>query len=891
MSARKHDIERIFSEAIELPESERVHFLDTECGDNTELRQRVDALLQAHDKSDGFLEDTGQDASFGLADSLRDSLPSDEMPGDRIGRYKLLERLGEGGWGVVWMAEQSEPIRRRVALKVLKLGMDTKEFVARFESERQALAMMDHPNIARVFDGGATELGRPYFVMELVRGIRISDYCDREQLNTRDRLQLFIKVCQAVNHAHQKGIIHRDLKPSNILVTVNDGEAVPKVIDFGIVKAAQLKLTDKTLFTHFHSFVGTPAYTSPEQMQMSSLDVDTRSDIYSLGVLLYELLSGKQPFDPTKLSELGIDAMRKLISEQDPPRPSVQVNSLNQEDRTLFAGHRGMEPEKFPKELKGDLDWIVMKCLEKNRSRRYETVNALAMDIERYLHHEAVLAGHPSKLYKIKKLIDRNRVAFGISVALVLSLLIGTATNAFLAIQAFRAEEHAQEEAQKTGEISEFIKGMFSYVDSLVELGQSQDANTRILKDTLKETFDRASMRIGDVSPDAEIEIYDILGAMYFKIREYASAEKMFRQELTKLRANSERDFPKLARTMNHLCAALARQGKIEEAELQIQEALNIQQQQLNEDGQNVARSMVNLSVIQVKKAGNVRLSDKAREEQLLKEQESIEAALEIQREGWGNEHEEIAASLNELGFILACQGGEKMAAAEVVIKEALNMNKKLLGNENPAVASSLNLLTIVQVIQEKYVEALDNYRAVQTIRQKLEETKARDVLSSYEVSVWEHQNTGAESLEALHDIVEFSLFGFEPDDLEVARLKAIQAFTYIEEGQYKEAEETALLSLAIREEKIPDHWSSFYAKSLLGGALFGQGRNEEADVLLTQGYEGVKARREQLEDFHKHRLNEALYRLIYFHSARGNAAKMDKLIQEATSLGLESPR
>ena len=275
-----------------MPAAERGAFLDEQCGEDPDLKKRVLALLTAHQSSDGFLEDADETDSFELAGALREALPMDEMPGDHIDRYKLLERLGEGGWGVVWMAEQKEPIRRRVALKILKLGMDTKEFIARFESERQALAMMDHPSIARVFDGGATERGRPYFVMELVRGVRITDYCDRECLDHRERLKLFLKVCHAVQHAHQKGIIHRDLKPSNILVTVNDGEAIPKVIDFGVAKATDYRLTEKTFFTRFQSFVGTPAYTSPEQIEMSSVDVDTRSDIYSLGVLLYEIMSG-----------------------------------------------------------------------------------------------------------------------------------------------------------------------------------------------------------------------------------------------------------------------------------------------------------------------------------------------------------------------------------------------------------------------------------------------------------------------------------------------------------------------------------------------------------------------------------------------------------------------
>jgi WD40 repeat protein len=356
----------------------------------------------------------------------------EEIIGRKIGRYKILERVGEGGCGVVYVAEQTEPIRRRVALKVIKLGMDTKQVVARFEAERQALAMMDHPNIAKVLDGGATEAGRPYFVMELVRGISMTAYCDQASLTTAERLDLFILVCQAIQHAHQKGIIHRDIKPSNILVTLHDGVPVPKVIDFGIAKATEGRLSDATVYTQLHQFIGTPAYMSPEQAEMSGLDIDTRSDIYSLGVLLYELLAGRTPFDAEELVAAGFDAMRKTIREQEPIRPSTRLAALAGNELTTTAKRRSIESPKLIRQLKGDLDWIVMKCLEKDRSRRYETANGVANDLKRHLNNERVTAGPPDAIYALRKFAARNRlpVIFAATAAvLILAGLIGTSVG------------------------------------------------------------------------------------------------------------------------------------------------------------------------------------------------------------------------------------------------------------------------------------------------------------------------------------------------------------------------------------------------------------------------------------------------------------------------------
>src|ERR1043166_7305201 len=393
--------EAVFEAAVQLGAAERAAYLDKTCVGEPELRRRVEALLGALERAGGLLKEpvvgrrSGGQSGRGSEDGqpapktiVLEAPATEEGPGTLIGRYKLLERIGEGGFGAVYVAEQREPVKRRVALKIIKLGMDTKQVVARFEAERQALALMDHPNIAKVLDAGATATGRPFFALELVRGVRITEYCDQNHLPTEERLRLFIQVCHAIQHAHQKGIIHRDIKPSNILVTLHDGVPVPKVIDFGIAKATQGELTDKTVYTQFQQFIGTPAYMSPEQAEMSGLDIDTRTDIYSLGVLLYELLTGRTRFDQKELLAAGVDGMRRMIREQEPVRPSTRVSSLPGQERTTTAKRRGADGPRLAHLLRGDLDWIAMKALEKDRTRRYETAHGLASDVERHLHQE-----------------------------------------------------------------------------------------------------------------------------------------------------------------------------------------------------------------------------------------------------------------------------------------------------------------------------------------------------------------------------------------------------------------------------------------------------------------------------------------------------------------------
>ena len=462
MDALNQKIEDIFCAAVEVAAEERQAYLERACAGDAGLRAGVDRMLSKLSGAEQFFKDVPAavdvseiSALPGFQDQIGLLSNSEAEVGKQIGPYKLLQKIGEGGCGVVYMAEQEKPVRRRVALKIIKLGMDTRSVIARFNAERQALAMMDHPNIARVLDAGATETGRPYFVMELVRGTKITELSDANNYDMRQRLEMFVQVCLAVQHAHQKGIIHRDIKPSNILVTMRDGVPVPKVIDFGIAKATGgERLTDMTVFTAYGQFIGTPAYMSPEQAEMSELDVDTRSDIYSLGVLLYELMTGRQPFDQKELLQAGLVEMRRTLREREPSRPSTKIAELRHDELTQTAMHRRIEPPRLALLLKGDLDWIVMRALEKDRNRRYQTANAMAMDVQRYLNDEPVLARPPSRLYRFQKLVRRNRAVFVSVAAVSLALVAGFGTSTWL----FFKERDARREAQRGREAEALLR-------------------------------------------------------------------------------------------------------------------------------------------------------------------------------------------------------------------------------------------------------------------------------------------------------------------------------------------------------------------------------------------------------------------------------------------------
>ena len=441
------NIETVFLSALEKGSAEeRAAYLDRACQGDPQLRQEVDRLLNAHPQVGSFLQSP-------LLAGTAENLPNREGPGAIIGPYKLLQKIGEGGMGTVYMAQQEEPIRRLVAVKIIKPGLDSAEVLARFEAERQALALMDHPNVAKVLDAGTTASGLPYFVMELIHGIPITDYCNQRRLSPRERLELFIPVCQAVQHAHQKGVIHRDLKPSNVLVAHYDGKPVPKVIDFGVAKAIDQKLTERTLVTNFGALVGTLEYMSPEQAEQNQLDIDTRSDIYSMGVLLYELLTGETPLDRKRLQDAGVWEIARRVREEEPPTPSNRLSSSP--DLPTLSEQRGMEPARLARLVRGELDWIVMRTLEKERGRRYQTAAALAEDIQRYLEGKPVEAGPPSRRYRLKKLLQRNKGPVLAAALVLLTLLAGLAGTTWGLIEARwqreKADQARQSEAKRRG--------------------------------------------------------------------------------------------------------------------------------------------------------------------------------------------------------------------------------------------------------------------------------------------------------------------------------------------------------------------------------------------------------------------------------------------------------
>ncbi|TWT71532.1 serine/threonine protein kinase [Crateriforma conspicua] len=426
----------IFFDALDIESpAERTAFVEHACHGDESLLASVSHLLREHERENNPIDDPIV---------ARQPAPRFHQPGDSIGQYEILELIGEGGFGLVYVADQQAPIRRRVALKIIKPGMESQEVISRFEAERQAIAMMDHPNIAKVFDAGVTETAQPYFVMELVRGVPLTEYCDKHQLDTSARLELLVTICHAVQHAHQKGIIHRDLKPSNILVTLQDGHPLAKVIDFGVAKAIGQSLSVKTIYTRFASMVGTPTYMSPEQAAMSAGDIDTRSDIYSLGVLLYELLTGSTPFEPDRLQNAGFDELRRIIREEEPPRPSTRLSTLNNRQATTVATNRRLVPEMLPTAMRRDLDWIVMKALDKDRNRRYSTAGAMAEDVSRFLMDQPVEARPPSARYRFSKFARRNRVAIFTASIVACVLIIGTAVSVWQAREAIKERDEKQ---------------------------------------------------------------------------------------------------------------------------------------------------------------------------------------------------------------------------------------------------------------------------------------------------------------------------------------------------------------------------------------------------------------------------------------------------------------
>jgi serine/threonine protein kinase len=740
MGEQSNRAKSIFLAAIEHAPEQWQAFLDQACAGDPLLRAEVEKLLRAQQAIGPFHE------------APRVALPATvdglvrECPGTLVGPYKLLEQIGEGGFGIVFLAEQQEPIRRLVALKVLKPGMDTREVIARFEAERQALALMDHPHIAGVLDAGATDSGRPYFVMELVRGVPITEFCDAHHLAPGGRLKLFIDVCHAVQHAHHKGVIHRDIKPANVLVTLHDGTPVPKVIDFGVAKALGQRLTERTLFTAYGQMIGTPAYMSPEQAEMSGLDIDTRSDVYALGVLLYELLTGTTPLEDRRLREVGYAELQRLIREEEAPRPSTRLSLLG-DLATALAGNRGLDVKRLARLLVGDLDWVVMKALEKDRNRRYDTPAHFAEDVQRYLRRDAVLARPPSLVYKVRKFVQRHRTGVLTGFAMAAALLAGTTVSAWQAVVATRAKQEAlaaaaaEKEAKERAQASEaetravlgFVKErilvparpegrpgglghditMERVVRSALPFIETTFPNQPLIEAELRLTLGESFWYLGDAETAAEqcriarrlytehlgrdhpetLRCMNALANCYLDLGRYAEALELKEETLALCKARLGPDHLNTLLAMNNLAVAYGDLGRDADALKLHEEALARCTARLGPDHPETLRSMHNL-------AGSYEALGRHAEAVKLREE-----VLARRKARLGPDHPDTLASLDDLGNSYDKLG--RQSDALKLHEEALARRKARLGSNHPDTLRSMNNLAVSYHALGRHADAL----------------------------------------------------------------------------------------------------------------------------------------------------------------------------------------
>jgi serine/threonine protein kinase/Tfp pilus assembly protein PilF len=905
----------IFSAALERhsPE-ERASFLDEACGDNRDLRRRLDELLRSHAHAGSFMGDpAGPRPPATTAEPLR------EAAGTIIGPYKLLEAIGEGGMGTVWMAEQKEPIQRRVAVKVIKAGMDSKQVLARFEAERQALALMDHPNIARVLDAGTTDAGRPFFVMELVKGTPITTYCDGQHLSVRQRLELFGDVCRAVQHAHQKGIIHRDLKPSNILVAPFDGKPVVKVIDFGVAKATGQRLTEATLFTGFGAVVGTPEYMSPEQAEANNQDIDTRSDIYALGVLLYELLTGSTPLTKKRVKEAALLEVLRVIREEEPPRPSTRLSST--EELPSVAAQRHTEPAKLTKLVRGELDWIVMKALEKDRNRRYDTANGFAMDVQRYLADDPVLAGPPSAWYRFRKFARRNRGRLAVAAAVGL-LLLGMGGLAWHANQQAveRRAEAARQEGEERGRRGRNAEAVATLLD------QCEEALRSDREDRAAVALEAAERRAAEGGAEQWTKRLARCQADLRLLRDL--------NDIDKLRWTwAGRAFADPRVVAARWQVALANygltpdEGRAGELAAKVNGAFVRERVLIALDGWLVrdpsAEVRAALGAVlrsadpdphrsEIRDAVAARL---ARQVQALAGRpEALEQppwfAATLGQIDWVNEAQRawipadrrravlesaLRTKPGDLHLLMALGGswrstqpegaGERVRwyqAAVAVHPENLaartNLGLALMyqGNLDAAMACFREIIRL----DPKHALARNNVGWILQLQGKTDEAIAayKDAIRADRELALPHGNLGALLMN------EGQLADAEKALREAVRLDANDALSHenlgevlLRQTKWTEAEEPLTNCLAIRRKTMPDDWKTFKTMVLLGAALVEQEKYTDAEPLLVEGYEGMKGREKHIPATDNALLMMAMDLLVHLYDAKGPMEKADQ--------------
>ncbi len=877
-------VKEILDQAAQLAPGQRERFIRDVAGDEHDVVVEALALLPGLADS-GFLgSPTVACSGAGLwtaAGSAVTQLAAGGAVGGRIGRYKLLAPIGEGGFGVVFMAEQTEPVSRRVALKIIKAGMDTRQVIARFEAERQALALMDHPNIARVFDAGATEQGRPYFVMELVRGEPITKYCDREQLSIERRLELFGDVCRAVQHAHQKGVIHRDLKPSNVLVTVSDSEPLAKVIDFGIAKATASPLTDKTLFTELNQLVGTPEYMSPEQADASSADVDTRSDVYALGVLLYELLTGTTPFDRARLKSAGLQGLIQIIREEEAPRPSQRLATLLRwssdvrvAERPVAGGSssleiarcRRVEPQALERRLRGELDWIVMRCLEKDRRRRYETATALAADVQRYLEGEPVLAAPPSRLYPARKFLRRHRVAAAITIALVGTATIGGGAALVQWQRAESAREAESRQRARAEAVSEFLKDLLTAADP---------AQAKGAKLTVREALDAAAQRIDENpladQPLVEAEIRSTLGSTYLGLGLYAQAE-------TQLRAADEiqtrelgDEHPDTLRTRCKLVWVLSERTEFAAAARLARPTMEALQRLLGPDHPDTLR------------AGGLLGNSLAFSNEFVEGEALLLSVLERRKRVQGPDHTDTARTMNSLGNIyIQFAQAEK---AEPLHREAWRIYKQAFGDEHPETINSMYYVASALDERGRIAEAEELFRSIMEPALRVwgpDHVYVPSIRGDIAACVQKrgrHAEAEAIYREVIVDLERIA----GPADLATITIKRWFAENLEWQQRYSEAESVLREALAAAREKFGSHDAATSVRliSQLAGVLAKLGNDEEAEALAREVIELQRQQEPRPNPFELRKSHDALIQVLLRGGKRDEAIRVERELHE----------